>query len=60
MLGLDENVRPGLNELRAKITIGGDANEETLREIAGLGLNFSLVKDTVANGIAVNPEIRIV
>lgn len=58
--GLDAGVRPGLVEIRTRITVGGDADEEVLREIALLGHQFSVTRDTVQNGTPVRPDVRVV
>lgn len=42
MFGLDADVRPGLNALRIRVAIAGDADEAALRELAALGFKFSL------------------
>ena len=62
LFALDEKVRPGILEFRSKITIAGDADEETLRKIALLGYKYSPVSDTVRNGVAmaVKPEVVVV
>ncbi|MCH8980725.1 OsmC family protein [candidate division KSB1 bacterium] len=62
LFALDEKVRPGILEFRSKITIAGDADEETLRKIALLGYKYSPVSDTVRNGVsmAVEPEVVVV
>lgn len=57
--GLDANVRPGLSEIRTAITIAGDADEETLRELALLGYQFSVVRDTIQKGVPVKPSIIV-
>lgn len=61
LLALDPNVRPGLLQLRTKITIAGDADEATLKKIAMFGYNFSPVSDTVRHGVtnAVVPDIVV-
>jgi len=56
---LDEGVRPGLGELRARITLAGDADPDTLREIARLGYQYSPVRDSVENGVTMEPEIVV-
>ena len=62
LFALDEKVRPGILEFRSKITIAGDADEETLRKIALLGYKYSPVSDTVRKGVslAVEPEVVVV
>ncbi|HSC35135.1 MAG TPA: OsmC family protein [Thermodesulfobacteriota bacterium] len=56
---LDPKVRPGLTELRMKITIAGDADEETLKKIATLGYEYSPVSETTRNGIKFTPVITV-
>jgi len=60
MFALDENVRPGILELRMKITIAGDADDETLRKIANLGYTYSPVSNSVRKGVNAVPEIVVV
>lgn len=59
MFGLDANVRPGLDEIRATIRIAGDADEAELREVALLGYQFSPVRETVHNGAPVIPDVEV-
>ena len=59
LFALDSKVRPGILELRAKITIAGDANEKTLRKIAKLGYDYSPVSNSVQKGVSVRPEIVV-
>lgn len=58
--GLDANVRPGLSGIRTAITIAGEADEEALREVALLGYQFSLIRDTLHDGVPVTPGIAVV
>lgn len=60
LFALDEKVRPGISEMRIKITIAGDADEETLQKIAMLGYKFSPVSDSVRNGVSAKPEVVVV
>jgi len=60
MFALDENVRPGILELRMKITIAGDADDATLRKIANLGYTYSPVSNSVRKGVNAVPEIVVV
>ncbi len=53
LFALDPEVRPGILELRSKITIAGDADEETLKKIANLGYEFSPVSNSVRKGVKV-------
>lgn len=61
LLGLDPKVRPGVLDFRTTITIGGEADAETLKQIAMKGYNLSPVSDTVRNGVtrAIAPKIVI-
>ncbi len=59
MFGLDADVRSGLNALRIRVTIAGDADEATLREMIALGLEHSPIRDTVEKGVTVTPEITV-
>lgn len=60
LFAVDPEVRPGILELRADITIAGDADEETLEEIAMLGYEFSPVSESIRNGVSVKPQVRVV
>lgn len=59
ILGLDPDVRPGFGELRARIAISGDADRETLQEIAKRGFAFSPIRDSVEKGVKLKPEIAV-
>lgn len=59
LFALDPDVRPGVMDMRTRITIAGDAEEETLREIAMLGYRFSPVSETIRNGIAFTPQVVV-
>lgn len=59
LLAVDPDLRPGILELRADITIDGDADEETLEEIAMLGYEFSPVSESIRNGVSVQPEVTV-
>ena len=59
LFGVDPKVRPGLTDLRAEITIDGDADEKTLEEIALLGYRFSPVSETTKNGIKFKPVVNV-
>ncbi len=54
---INKNVRPGLSELRVRIEIDGDADADTLREIANRGFTYSPVRDSINNGTTITPEI---
>lgn len=59
LFALDPEVRPGVLDLRANITISGDADDETLREIAMLGYQYSPVSESIRNGVTVRPEVTV-
>lgn len=59
LFALDPEVRAGILEMRSKITIAGDADEEALREIAMLGFQYSPVSESIRNGITVKPEVTV-
>lgn len=59
LFALDPNVRAGILEMRSKITIAGDADEDALREIAMLGFQYSPVSESIRNGITVKPEVTV-
>lgn len=61
LFALDPKVRPGLLEFRTKISIAGDADDETLRKIALAGYRYSPVSDTVRKGVTkvIEPEVII-
>ncbi len=59
LFALSPDVRPGILDLRAKITIAGDADRETLKKIAMLGYKYSPVSDSIRNGISVKPEVIV-
>lgn len=60
MFGLDAAVRPGMSVLRITITLAGSADEEALREVALLGYQFSPVRDSVSDGVPMDPDVRVV
>ena len=59
LFALNPDVRAGILEMRSKITIAGDADEEALREIAMLGFQYSPVSESIRNGITVKPEVTV-
>jgi uncharacterized OsmC-like protein len=59
LFALDPKVRAGILEMRSKITIAGDADEDALREIAMLGFQYSPVSESIRNGITVKPEVIV-
>lgn len=59
LFAVDPDVRPGILELRSKITIAGDADEDALREIAMLGFQYSPVSESIRNGVSVIPEVTV-
>lgn len=59
ILGLDAAVRPGFQEIRARVTIAGDADDDTLRTIASLGMEASPIRDSVERGVRLAPQVTI-
>ncbi len=59
LFALDPEVRPGILELRVKITIGGDADDETLKKIAMLGYTYSPVSNSVREGVNAKPTVVV-
>ncbi len=59
MFDLNPEARPGIGEMRARITIAGVAEPATLRQIAQSGYDFSPVRDSVDKGVMVKPHIVI-
>ena len=59
LFALNPDVRPGILEGRATVTIAGDADEDTLTKIAMAGYNFSPVSDSVRNGVKMTPKIVV-
>ncbi len=59
LFAVSPDVRPGILDLRAKITIAGDADRATLKKIAMLGYKYSPVSDSIRNGISVKPEVIV-
>ncbi len=59
LFALDPAVRPGILGAKAKITIAGDADEETLRKIAMLGYKYSPVSNSVREGVSVTPTVVV-
>lgn len=55
--GLDQNVRPGLSEVRVELSLAGEADAETLRSLAEAGYRYSPVRDSLANGVRLKPSI---
>ncbi len=59
LFAVDAKVRPGIMNIRAEVTIGGDADAATLEKIALLGYKYSPVSETIRNGINFIPEIFV-
>lgn len=57
--GLGKNVRAGYKRIYLRISIDGDADEETLRNIAAAGYKYSTVRDTLASGVELVPNVEI-
>jgi uncharacterized OsmC-like protein len=59
LFAVDEDVRAGVQTLRATIIISGDADDETLNKIAMAGYRYSPVSETLRNGISFTPSIEV-
>jgi uncharacterized OsmC-like protein len=55
-LGLDEDVRPGFERIRATFRATGDFDDDQLAELAGL-TRYSPIRDTVTNPVPVAVEV---
>jgi uncharacterized OsmC-like protein len=55
-LGLDENVRPGFQQIRVAFKASGDFDDEQLAELARL-TSYSPVRDSVSNPVHVAIEV---
>ncbi|MBZ0291324.1 MAG: OsmC family protein [Anaerolineae bacterium] len=60
MFGLADHVRPGIAEMRANIRIAGEADAETVRQIAQQGFRSSPVRDSVDNDMTIKSDIQVV
>lgn len=59
-LQLDKKQRPGVLDFRVVITIAGNADEKTLKEIAKSGWEFSPVANTVSYGVTMVEPPKVV
>jgi uncharacterized OsmC-like protein len=55
-LGLDDTVRPGYEQIRVSIKVGGDLDDDQLAELAGL-IRYSPVRDIVSNPVPVAVDV---
>ncbi len=55
-LGLDGNVRPGFEQIRATIKVTGDFDDDQLAELASL-TSYSPVRDIVSNPVPIAVEL---
>jgi uncharacterized OsmC-like protein len=53
-LGLDPTIRNGYQQIRLKLRIKADVNDEQLRELSSLGPTFSPVFDSIAKGVPIS------
>lgn len=56
-LGLDDDVRPGFEDIRATIRVSGDFDDHRLAELAGL-TRFSPVRDIVTSPVPVVIDVQ--
>lgn len=59
IFGLDEKVRPGFGELRARVDIAGDADAATLQEIVAKGVAASPIRESVQNGVPLRTQVNV-
>lgn len=59
MFGLAPNVRPGMSAIRTTIRIAGEGDDESLREIALLGYQFSPVRNSIGDGVPITPNVEV-
>ena len=55
-LGLDDNVRPGYEQIRVAIKVAGDFDDDQFAEIASL-VRYSPVRDIVSNPVPVAIDV---
>ena len=55
-LGLRSDIRPGYEQIRVTLTVGGDLDDDQIAEIAGLA-RYSPVRDVVTNPVPVAVEV---
>jgi uncharacterized OsmC-like protein len=52
-LGIDENVRPGFQDIQMKFRFAGDLTDEQIEELRRMGQTYSPVLDSVTKGVPV-------
>ncbi|HEX8249333.1 MAG TPA: OsmC family protein [Pyrinomonadaceae bacterium] len=57
-LGLDENVRNGLDKIRVRLSVKADAPPEKIQELVTLAQNRSGVFDMLSNGVPIAVEME--
>lgn len=57
-LGTDRSVRSGFQDIRIRLDISADLNDEELQELAKLGPTFSPVFDSVTRGVPVTVQAQ--
>lgn len=59
IFGLGEEVRPGLEGLRATLRVAGDGDPAALRDVAQRGVRFSPIRDSVERGVPVRASVVV-
>jgi len=59
-LGLESEGHPGFEEIRAKLYVQADADEDTIREIWDKTVNTSPVHNSLARNVSIKPELDII
>jgi len=54
-----EGTNPGLQQIRADVTVGGDAQADTLRDLVNAGLRFSPVRNTLERGVPIEARTTV-
>ncbi len=59
MFALREDVQAGFKNLRAFVTISGDAPADKIKEMAEAGFKFSPIRNTVSHGASVILDVHV-
>lgn len=59
ILGLDDSVRNGYEQIKVTFRVEGDADEATLREIVAQSRRRSAVYDVLTNGTSVDIDVEV-
>ena len=59
LLAMDENIRPGYNQIKLDVTIKGDATDEELRELVVFGRRHSPAVDIAETGSPIQLSVNV-